>query len=160
MPISAYPTDYTTFDGCTNISFVTLTKGTGIGHAYTSYPYTYSWTPWGKSAQNPNGITVIIEEGVRSIGSCTFYYCYSLTSVTILNPDCLIYNDANTIYSGAKIRGYAGSTAETYAKRYNRTFEEITSTQGNTMISSSVILNTNITNKPELYDKTITTSIK
>ena len=137
MPVSAYPASSTTFSGCTNVSSVTLTKGTGTGYNYTST--TYKYTPWYLSRNNSNGITVTIEDDVTSIGNYTFYSCTKLTSVTILNPNCSIYNSANTIYSGATIKGYAGSTAETYATRYGRTFEAIdASTQGNTMTSSAV----------------------
>ena len=123
MPVSAYPAASTTFSGCTKVSSVTLTKGTGTGYNYTST--TYRYTPWYLSRNNSSGITVTIEDDVTSIGNYTFYSCTKLTSVTILNPNCSIYNSANTIYSGATIRGYAGSTAETYATRYGRTFEAI-----------------------------------
>ena len=137
MPISVCPKDSSTFRRCSRVSSVTLTKGTGTGYNYTSTNYKY--TPWYISRNNTNGITVIIENGVTSIGNYTFYNCTKLKSVTILNPDCSIYSSSNTIYYGATIRGYSGSTAYTYARRYGRTFEAITtSTQGNTMTSSTV----------------------
>ena len=123
MPISAYPAASNTFSGCTKVSSVTLTKGTGTGCYYSST--TYRRTPWYYSRNNPNGITVVIEDGVTSIGSYTFYDCSQLASVAILNPECSMYEDPNTIYSGTTIKGYAGSTAESYATKYGRTFEAI-----------------------------------
>ena len=69
---------------------------------------------------------ITIPDNVEKIGYRAFSGCTKLAEVTILNPDCLIYDDANTIYSGATIRGYAGSTAESYATKYGRTFEAIT----------------------------------
>ena len=123
MPISAYPAASSTFNGCTNVSSVTLTKGTGTGYYYTTT--TFRYTPWYYSRNNSNGVTVIIEDGVTSIGSYTFCDCSQLASVAILNPECSIYEDPSTIYSGATIKGYAGSTAESYATKYGRTFEAI-----------------------------------
>ena len=147
MPVSAYPADSTIFSGCTKVSSVTLTKGTGNGYNYTTS--NYSWTPWYLSRDNSNGITVTIEDDVTSIGDYTFYNCTgltgelimpdsvasvgnsaffnctALTEITILNRNCTIYDNANTLYSGATIKGYVGSTAESYATKYGRTFEAI-----------------------------------
>ena len=87
-----------------------------------------------------NLTSIIVGSGVTSIDTQAFYSCNKLASITILNPNCSINNSAYTIYSGATIRGYSGSTAETYATRYGRTFEAIdTSTQGNAMTYSSAV---------------------
>ena len=78
--------------------------------------------------------SVTIPDSVTSIGDYAFCRCSILTSVTILNPKCEIYDKETTIfnshdsdnetyiYSGI-IKGYSGSTAEIYAKKYGRTFE-------------------------------------
>lgn len=50
-------------------------------------------------------------------------------SVTFLNPDCDIYDYYATISTSYVICGYPGSTAEAYAKKYNRTFIDITNCQ-------------------------------
>ncbi len=42
------------------------------------YEYNGDWAPWGTGIRS-----VMIEEGVTSIGDLAFYYCESLTSVTI-----------------------------------------------------------------------------
>lgn len=49
-------------------------------------------------------------------------YNYSLTTVIIRNPNCDIYDKADTINESATIYGYANSTAHVYAQKYNRTF--------------------------------------
>ncbi|MBR3417064.1 MAG: dockerin type I repeat-containing protein [Oscillospiraceae bacterium] len=60
----------------------------------------------------------------------------ALTDVTILNPECVIKDDAGTITNGydgkaekatfnGTIRGYEGSTAQAYAKKYGYKFEAL-----------------------------------
>ena len=74
--------------------------------------------------------SVTIPKSVEEISYQAFYECEALEEINILNPECYIRNDAKTIsnteesYSGV-IRGYAGSTAEAYAKKYGRTFERV-----------------------------------
>lgn len=65
---------------------------------------------------------ITIPESVTSIGDYAFGRCERLGSVTIENPDCEIYDSEDTIYSGAVIYGYEGSTAESYAEKYGREF--------------------------------------
>lgn len=75
------------------------------------------------------GLTsVTIPASVREVGMQAFVKCDLLAEVTVLAPDCEIYDRATTFsndnsggYSGT-IRGYEGSTAETYAAKFNRTF--------------------------------------
>ena len=62
---------------------------------------------------------------VTSIGKGEFQNCYSLKSITINNPECEISDGENTIYEKAIIYGHKGSTAEEYAKKYNREFRVI-----------------------------------
>lgn len=79
--------------------------------------------------------SVTIPDSVTEIGDSAFCICTSLTSITILNPYCKIYDEPDTIsndctpassfYTGV-IRGYEGSTAESYANRYNYKFEKCT----------------------------------
>ena len=78
----------TTFYNCMNIEKVTITKGTGImqnygtdssGAANTYYQY----TPWYISRNSFK--TLVIEDGVTSIGNSAFSGCSRLTSITI--PD-------------------------------------------------------------------------
>ena len=91
-------------------------------------------------------MSVTVPASVTSIGNGAFGFCKNLTDITILNPDCEILDDADTdsrygesctisnssdkddadnfLFTGT-IHGYAGSTAEAYAKKYNRRFEAI-----------------------------------
>ena len=66
--------------------------------------------------------SITIPSSVTSIERYAFYNCSSLTSITIYSKDVTIYNSDNTISNTATIYGYKGSTAEAYAKEYNRTF--------------------------------------
>ncbi|MBR3815367.1 MAG: leucine-rich repeat protein [Clostridia bacterium] len=115
-----------TFADCTKIEKVTLTKGTGTMHRYnidassswTSTKTYFKYTPWYISGCS----TVIIEEGVSDISQYAFCNSKNLTEIFILDPNCSIYDEEETIYSGAKIYGYAGSGAQAYAEKYSRAF--------------------------------------
>lgn len=63
-----------------------------------------------------------IPSTVTNIGNGAFGDCESLTSIKILNPNCFIEDDSYTISDSAAIYGYADSTAQAYAKKYNRRF--------------------------------------
>ena len=65
---------------------------------------------------------ITIPSSVTTIKNRAFCRCYHLNKVTILNPDCEIYQDAETIEESATIYGYPGSTAQAYAETYGRTF--------------------------------------
>jgi hypothetical protein len=67
-------------------------------------------------------------DSVISIGKNAFNSCDNLKSVTVLNKNCQIDNDHYGTFSCAVIHGYAGSTAERYAKENSITFEAITKT--------------------------------
>lgn len=67
----------------------------------------------------------VIPASVMSIGNYCFQYAYTLDSVTIKNPNCVIYDDASTIPAYTVIYGCRNSTAQAYAEKYGRTFEAI-----------------------------------
>ena len=114
--------------GCSKLTSVTLPESlTSIGDS------AFSWCDVLEE--------IVIPAGVTSIGLEAFETCPKLRSVTILNQDCEIYDLGTTIcestlynddytlvvscpYSGV-IKGYTGSTAEAYAKKYDRTFVAI-----------------------------------
>ena len=85
--------------------------------------------------------SVVVPETINAIKSDAFFDCENLESITILNPDCEIYNQAKTIcntfesgkatYSGV-ICGYKGSTAEEYANKYNYKFVPLDATETTT----------------------------
>lgn len=64
---------------------------------------------------------ITISDSVTSIKD-SFCGCTSLEKITINNPNCTIYDSETTISDTATIYGYSGSTAEAYAKKYNRKF--------------------------------------
>jgi hypothetical protein len=49
----------------------------------------------------------------------------TMTDITIMNPACEIFDDSGVFDIHTVIHGYAGSTAEEYANKYGRKFEEI-----------------------------------
>lgn len=65
---------------------------------------------------------IVLPESVQSIGKEAFYKCTSLEEISIENPQCEIYDSALTLRYTAVIYGAEGSTAETYADKYIRTF--------------------------------------
>ena len=67
--------------------------------------------------------SIEIPASVTSIGNQAFF-CYSwvtasLERITFLSPRTDIYDSEDTVCSTATIYGYAGSTAESYARKYN-----------------------------------------
>lgn len=72
-------------------------------------------------------VSVTVPESVQDLGMQAFANCAALSEVTFLNPDCKIFNRANTIandnksYSGV-IYGYDKSTAAVFSEAYGCTF--------------------------------------
>lgn len=75
--------------------------------------------------------SIDIPENVTLIGQNAFSVCSELQSITIRNPECEIYDDARTIFTGVEnsvpyfsgtIYGYTDSTAEEYAEKYGYNF--------------------------------------
>ena len=77
---------------------------------------------------------VTIPKSAAEIGARALIRCNQLQTVTILNPEMKIPDEIEAITNGNEpeaftyngvIRGYAGSTAEAFAKKYERKFEAI-----------------------------------
>ena len=70
--------------------------------------------------------SITIPSSVTSIGSYAFSGCSGLTSITIWNADCSIYgsiyDSSSIIPQNTIINGQSGSTAQTYANKFSRTF--------------------------------------
>ncbi len=130
------------FGGCSSLTEITIPDNvTSISEG------TFTWCESLTEIIIPNSITSIgayaffrcssltkitIPDSVTNIDSYAFEYCDSLTQITILNPDCAIYDEANTISNGrdtnsklyynGTIYGYDNSTAQEYAEKYGYTF--------------------------------------
>ena len=73
------------------------------------------------------GLTgVTIPASVTAIGDRAFYGCDNLAEATILNYNCEIGDEVYDVFadsaSGFTLRGYTGSTAETYASNHQHSF--------------------------------------
>ena len=87
----------------------------------------------GAFSYDPKLINVIVPASVKKIERFGFYLCEHLKSITILNPDCEIYDlDAticNTVarhkagITDGAIRGYENSSAQQYAEKNTYPFE-------------------------------------
>lgn len=116
-------------DSVTNIGINTFAysglTSISIPESITTIPsYTFRCTEF-KSIEIPEHIT--------SIGEAAFGDCDKLESITILNPDCEIYDNMETFSHGYNIKtheiefdgiiyGYDNSTAQTYAEKNYRKF--------------------------------------
>lgn len=65
---------------------------------------------------------IIIPKYVTYIGEYAFSSCYDAEGITIMNPECEIYDDQWTLNPDVPICGLANSTAQKYAEKYDRTF--------------------------------------
>ncbi|MBQ3138001.1 MAG: leucine-rich repeat domain-containing protein [Ruminococcus sp.] len=66
--------------------------------------------------------SITLHKNINKIGSSAFEECNNLTSIIFCNPECKIFDDAYTIPENTIIYGYAGSTAQEYAEKYEREF--------------------------------------
>ena len=112
MPDSVISIGYAAFTDCSSLISITIPDSLTIIRNMTFRYCT-------------NLESIIIPNSITSIGPNAFTYCSNLESITILNPECEIYDSSYTIYSGTKIIGYADSTAQAYAEKYEREFELI-----------------------------------
>lgn len=70
--------------------------------------------------------SIVIPEGLQSIGANAFAGCTSLEKIAVLNPDVVLGTNAlGTSSENKVIWGYKGSTAEAYAAAYGYTFKRI-----------------------------------
>ena len=73
---------------------------------------------------------IVLPVNVTKIEACAFGGAGSVKEVTVLNPNCEIADNEGT-FEGSLIRGFKGSTAEAYAKKYNQPFEVYTCDHSN-----------------------------
>ena len=141
MPDTVTQVGMSVFGGSENLKTVHLSNNlTGtyqMGSVYPGRLYnTFSGCKALESVNLPSGIKFIQEmfsgcvslknftvpKNIETIEYRSFYNCTNLESLTILNPECVIYDDPNTIYANAMIYGFNNSTAKDYAEKYSRNF--------------------------------------
>ncbi len=66
-----------------------------------------------------------LPDTVASLGLSTFRFCRELERITVRNPRCEIQDVADWVEPQAVIYGKKNSTAQGYAKKYKRVFQEI-----------------------------------
>ncbi|MDE5884118.1 MAG: leucine-rich repeat protein [Oscillospiraceae bacterium] len=66
--------------------------------------------------------SITIPNSVTTIGEYAFFDCDALESITIENLECKIDDSESTLSDTATIYGYDNSTAQAYAKKYERNF--------------------------------------
>ncbi|MBQ8010009.1 MAG: leucine-rich repeat protein [Oscillospiraceae bacterium] len=69
--------------------------------------------------------SILLPKNVGIIDVYAFDGCTSLSEIMIENPQCDIYDNQVTISDTAIIYGCPGSTAQTYAEKYGRTFIDL-----------------------------------
>ena len=112
---------------------------------------------FGIAFRDNKGMTsVTLPASVKEISYCAFSNCEALESVTFLNPECKIYDTSDTITNSVDpetgsavftgtIYGYEGSTAQTFAEKYNFKFEVLSCDPPATTTSATTTTTTTTT---------------
>ncbi len=79
--------------------------------------------PWADYSDTVDYID--IGEFVTAVGDNLFGSCSNASCIRFLNPDCVIPDSETAIPDYVVINGYSGSTAEAYAEKYGREFNNI-----------------------------------
>lgn len=113
LPEGLTETGYSSFEGCSSLTSISFPESLNTISAFTFY--------------DCDGLSkLVFPETITTIGEWALGDCANLNSVTVFNSNCEIDmvrkytlgNPLNTV-----IRGYAGSTAEVYAKKHGYTFQ-------------------------------------
>ena len=138
IPSSVTSIGYGAFDGCRSLKYNEYDNGLYLGNAQNPYLALIDTKTTGiiscliheqtkviasSAFSSCSSLTsIVIPDGVTSIGYFAFFNCSNLTSITILSRDVEIYDSSYTIPATTTIYGYAGSTAQDYAEKYGRAF--------------------------------------
>jgi hypothetical protein len=127
LPNSIKKIQQATFDKCTRLKSITIPNSVieieGVAFfgckSLESINFPASVTKINNSTFNGcSNLSVVLPETISEVGEYAFY----CKSVAFLNPKCVLPNSVYTIPGDVIIYGYSGSTAEAYAKKYNRQF--------------------------------------
>jgi len=129
------------FLGCKNLTSVEMPAGI----SRISY-YAFAYCPNLAEIIIPEGVTfmddnafdgdralkrIILPKSLQGIGFDSFAGCDLLEKITFLNKDCVIIDRDDSIPKNTILCGEKSSTAQTYAEKYNRKFEEYTCPHNN-----------------------------
>ena len=101
----------------------------------------------GAFAYNHDIINVLIPETVKEIRAYGIFDCNRLESVTILNPDCEIYDMKATISNNyarhepfmlGTIRGFENAAAQAYCEKYEYPYEVLKAVKGDLDLNGKV----------------------
>jgi hypothetical protein len=106
--------DSVTSIGSSAFEFCTSLKSVIIGDGVTSIGFSAF-----KNCTSLNSVT--IGNSVTSISNDTFYWCFGVASVTIFSKT-VNFAPSSLFSFDTVIYGYKGSTAQSYAEKYDRTF--------------------------------------
>jgi hypothetical protein len=81
---------------------------------------------------------ITIPEGITSIGKEAFLGS-GLNTITFESSETEIYDSKDTIPEATKIIGYRSSTAQEYAKKYDRTFQDINEVSGDGITTQDIM---------------------
>lgn len=101
------------FSGCTGLTSIT------IPDSVTSIEYEAF-----RECSSLGG-AVTLSKNFEILGRDAFYKCSSLDALIFMNPDCDISDSPYNTAFLTEIHGYTGSTAQTYANEYGRTFKAL-----------------------------------
>ena len=128
------------FDNCRRLKEITIPEGITALSSYTfqncinltqiHLPDTLKSIGQGAFFGCRKLTDISLPESVTSIGESAFSGCTGVTDITVLNKDCDISYTIDAIPEQAVIHGYSGSTAQTYAQMYGRTFISLDGSSG------------------------------
>ena len=82
--------------------------------------------------------SIEIPDSVTSIGDGAFVDCSKLNSIKLFSKTVEIYDSPDTLPSDTNIYGCKGSTAESYAEKYNRNFIDLCAERHSYKVSKTV----------------------
>ena len=105
--------------------------GIGGSGEMDNYSEDFTAAPWYSFEEDITSICINdfnTDDDAIALSENCFAMCENAEKIYFYNSNCIIADSAETIPENAVILGYAGSTAQEYAEKYNREFEAIPTT--------------------------------